>query len=268
MRATGSVRRRPVIGLAVAAGLLAPVHPPASALPRARGWIISRTEPGAAVLKGRLTAKAGSSEATIGTFALKGRGARRTQDGAFTTTWIAWGMDAWVHAYGYGLPEVDCPAVTCNDPAGTPASMNFHSNDHRIGSTVYIVGWDVADLSVTVSSPGWQVRSWTPDMRVVRAADGGGTGLRVLHTNRGTFHRAEADGGPYGSFVFAAIPCDNSGTGRAEFTGGTRTYEFDCGEDRSWIGGYPGRTRWRLVGDVSGTSARVNVLVVVDYPRR
>lgn len=253
--------------LAVAASLLSPVSHDVSAASRARGWIVSRTGPGPAVLEGGLTAKAGSSETTVGMFALKGAGSRRTHDSAFIPTRIDWGMDGWVHTYGYGLPAVSCPPVACTDPAGTPVSMHFHSNGHAIASTVYIAGWDVADWSVTVSSPGWRVRPWNPAMRVARADDGGGQGVRVLHTNRGTFSRAEADGGPYGSFAFAAIPCDGSGEGRAAFTGSVRRYEFDCGGSRSWSIGHPARTRWRLVGEVSGTSARINVLVVVDYPR-
>ncbi|MDQ1711320.1 MAG: hypothetical protein QOE45_770 [Frankiaceae bacterium] len=261
-------RAHAFVRLLTACGVFAGLAPygPAVAAPRASGWVVSRTGPGTALLTGTMTAKAGGAGATVALFGVKGSGANKTHENAFTTTRVDWGTDGWVSVYGPGAATPDCPGATCADPTETPFTMKFSSNGHRIASTVYIAAWD-AVTSVTVTAPGWRVRPWQPSMHVVRAAEGGGTGVRVVHTTAGTFALAEAAGGRYGSYAMAVLPCGMWGQGSGELSGGARRYGLVCGGSRSWHDSAPGAARWRLAGNVTGVDGIVNVLVVVDYPR-
>lgn len=259
-----AVRMTGLAGALVAGGCLVV---PGTAAPRASGWVVTRTGSGPAVLSGTMTATARGSGATVTMFALTGRGPRRTHDSAFTTTRVDWGADGWAAVYSSGWSTPSCGGPTCTDPVATGTSVAFSSNGHRIASTVYVAGWD-AGTAVTVTSPGWRVRPWSPAMRVVRADEGGGTGVRVLHATTGTFGSVDATGGRYGSFAFGLLPCGMAGEGSGSLSGGGRSRPLVCGGARSWRFGAPAATRWRLSGDVYGVDGVVNVLVVVDYPKQ
>jgi hypothetical protein len=249
-----------LLGYAVVAPGAPPVH---GGPARATGWVLTRTAPGPAVLRGTFTGNAGSAEATAVLFALSGHGRDRKLDGAFTTARIDWGADAWPRVYGDVQP--DCPA-SCGLPAASPAGFGFSSNRWPMDATVYIALWDVVDVSIAVSTPGWRVRRWQPSMRAVPSDRAGETGLRATHTTAGTFRLAEAQGGRHGSLGWGHVPCDNYGEGRATLTGGTRRWSLDCDGGLGAMSTTLRPTRWRLAGDVTGVGRVVNVLVVVDFP--
>jgi hypothetical protein len=256
--------RRTIAAVALLYGLtVALAAPGVDAAPaRARGWALSRTGRGPALLKGTFTGSAGSAKATAVLFALSGRGRSRKVANAFTTGRIDWGADGSPRVYG-----VDAPCLAaCADPVETPAGYTFSSNDHPLDATVYIATWDVVNVTIDLMSPGWRIRAWTPSMRTVRSDEAGDAGARALHTTAGTFSGASATGGPYGSIGWGVLPCDTYGSGSGRFTGGARAWPVDCGARRSGFDFTARPTRWRLAGSAAGVGAVVNVLVVVDYP--
>jgi hypothetical protein len=248
--------------LLVAAAAGAPAS--ARAVDAPSGWVVTRTGRGPAEFSAWLDAEARSSRAVVGAYALKGRGATRTQDFAFTTTRIDWGFDGWVDAYGQAVDVPPCVAVTCDDPARTPARISVHTNGHRIESAIYVAAWE-STTRLQITSPGWQARPWTPPMRVVLAKDGGGQGVRVTHTTYGTFKEAAAPGGRYGSFAMVTMPCGAGDDGVGEFTAGRWRRSLRCGDGTYHFAARG--TRWRLAGENSGMGAAVVVLLVVDHDR-
>ncbi len=259
------MRARFVVALAVLAALLA-VPVAHAARPGASGWVLTRTGRGPAVLRARLHAEARGRDASVVLFALKGRGAARTLENAFSTTTIAWGGDTWVDVYGDPVATPRCVDVACDDLARTPFDYTFHTNGHRSAATVYVAAW-AADTTVTLETPGWRVRPWRPTIRFVGAEDGGGQGVRVDHTHAGTFREASAPGGRWGSVAHAVVPCETHGSGSARFTGGRRHWTLECGGQHGWLEETPRATRWRLHGETEGISGSGHVLLVVDYPK-
>lgn len=250
--------------LCVAGGVVA--APAGGAPGPAAGWVVSRTGPGGAVLKGWFTGSAERETASAVLFALSGRGRDRGMDGRFTTAWINWGIDASPRVYGDLQPA--CPAA-CTNPVDNPVGYGFGSNGHALDGTVYVATTDMAKTSVTVSTPGWRVRPWRPSMRTVTSDRAGQVGVRALHTSVGTFSGAKTPGGRYGSIGWGHLPCEGStGEGSAVFSGGRkRPWPLDCdGRLVAWSN-TAGATTWRLAGEATGVSGAVNVLVVVDFPR-
>ena len=237
--------------------------PSGAAESRTSGWAISRTGRGGAVLTGTFTGSALRSTATAVLFAVSGSGPSRRSDGAFTTARIDWGADGWPRVYGGVQPS--CPAA-CATPVGTPFSFGFSSNGHLLDATVYVATQDMADVAVSVTSPGWRVRPWRPSMRTVTSDEAGAVGVRALHTTIGEFTGAEAPGGRHGSIGWGDLPCDNQGEGRARFTGGRWSIGLDCAGRTSGASHTGRATTWRLAGRATGVGSAVNVLVVVDFP--
>lgn len=258
------MHRRMALVVALLCGVSAAAAAPAGHAepPRAAGWVITRTGRGPAVLTGKFTGNANSATATAVLFALSGRGKARKLANAFTGGWIAWGADGSPRVYG-----VDSPCVAaCSNPVDGTTEYGFSSNGHKLDAVVYIATWDVKNVTVELTSPGWRKRPWTPSMRTVSTEKAGDVGVRASRTSVGRFTGAEAPGGRYGSIAWGALPCEDYGSGSARFTGGRREWPIDCGHNpREWESN-AGATRWRLSGDATGVDHIVNVLVVVDYP--
>jgi hypothetical protein len=260
-----------VMGMRVVAvlGLLAALLSPATshaATPHASGWVLTRTGPGPTLLDGTMHAEARGSGAVVKMFALKPRGAAHREEWAFSWTTVLWGTEGWVAAYDGPVLTPPCVAATCDDPVRTPADVNFHANGRKIAGAVYFAAWD-ADVTLTLRSPGWRARRWTPTMHLARIEEGGGTGVRVAHTNYGTFREVSLPGGRYGSTANAMLPCKSSGEGRGRFTGGPRPHDLTCGIGAYGFDEATKATRWRLKGESDGMSGSMYALVVVDYPR-
>jgi len=257
--------RRPtalVVALLSGASVIVALPVARAAPPRPAGWVITRTGRGPAVLTGTFTGNANSSTATAVLFALSGRGKARKLANAFTSAWITWGADGSPHVYGADSPCV----AACTNPLDGTTEFGFSSNGHRLDAAVYIATWDVKDVTINLTSPGWRKRPWTPSMRTVSTEHAGDAGVRASRTSVGTFTGAEAPGGRYGSVAWGALPCADYGSGSARFSGGVREWPLDCGYNpREWESNARA-TRWRLSGDATGVDHVVNVLVVVDYP--
>jgi hypothetical protein len=258
------MRRRTAAVAALLCGVSAVAAVPAvhAGPSHAAGWVITRTGRGPALLTGKFTGSADSATATAVLFALSGRGKSRKLAGAFTTGRIDWGADGSPRVY---TVPTSCLAA-CTDPVDTPAELTFSSNGHKLDAAVYIATWDVKNVTIDITSPGWRKRPWMPSMRTVQSENAGDVGVRALHTSAGRFTGAEAPGGKYGSVGWGVLPCDTYGSGNGLFTGGPHKWPIHCEYDRSAFDFTAGATRWRLSGDATGVGAIVNVLVVVDYP--
>jgi hypothetical protein len=252
-----------LLALALAAAFL---PPPAAVLASspAVGWTITRTGRGAALLEGDISAAAGSEDATMVLFALKG-GAQRAVDYTFVTSVAEWGVDGWAEVYGEGFTQPACPAA-CADPVGVPGHLYISSNNRAIASVVHVAAWDVVNPKLALTTPGWRVRPWRPSMRLLTAATAEGSGATVAHESVGSYQGGSLDGGRHGSLVFAGIPCDNAGDGAATLTGYGRPWAMRCDGLTSALTAAPGGARWRVAGDVSGWGSYSALLVVVDFP--
>ena len=251
-----------LVPAAVAASLAAPA---AAAPPPAQGWTITRTGPGPAVLEGELWATAGSSQAMVTMFALKGSGRDRSKDTRFATSVMQWGLDGWVRPYGTGLPTVDCPAA-CADPVGIPGHLYIHSNGHAVSSVVHVAAWSVKEVRIAIQSPGWRVRPWRVAMRVVTAEDAYGTGVGAAHAIAGTYTGASLPGGRYGSFVFAALPCDTAGWGAGTLSGWVAWRGITCGRSSAGSLGAPTAATWLIEADGVGSGGWTVLMAVIDGP--
>lgn len=256
--------RRPAAAMAaLLCSLTAVAAPTVHAAPaRAAGWVITRTGRGPAVLTGKFTGNANSATATAVLFALAGRGKSRKLANAFTTARIDWGADGSPRVYG-----VDSPCLAaCTDPLDATTEFGFSSNGHKLDATVYIATWDVKDVTIDLTSPGWRKKPWTPSMRTVPSENAGDIGARALHTTVGRFTGAEAAGGRYGSVGWGSLPCGTYGDGSGRLTGGAHEWPVRCASGRSALDYNAKATTWRLSGEATGVGGVVNVLVVVDYP--
>lgn len=263
------MRRRGLLLAALctlAASLVVPVVEAAPS--RVRGWTLTRTGPGAAELDAELWAMAASDNAAIVMFALRGSGAKRDLDGRFGTTVALVGMDLWPKVYGHPVATPDCPGV-CPIQAGTPSHLYVHSNERAISSTVYVAAWDVADARFTFNAPGWKVTPWRASMRV-RTVDeaAGAQGVSVGGTSTGTYHGGEIDGGRYGSFVHAALPCAEDGEGEAVLSApGLGSWPLSCPDDHAMSLHTARRVRYKVTGWSRGRSYSPIVFAVVDWPK-
>jgi hypothetical protein len=265
--ATSARHVRVLAACALLAAGLAPSLPIARAVEaRVRGWAITRTGTAPRAIDGQFTASGVSEESTVVMFALTGRSAARRVDFRFVTTTAEWGVDGWAQIRAPGVPAPACPAA-CASPVGVPESLYVTSNDRALSSTVYVAAYDVTDPVLRIDSPGWVVRPWQPALRMLTTATANGDGLSAAHESVGTFRGGTVGGGQYGSIAAAALPCDNWGRGAGALAGAGRTSSMGCGLAMHAIDGAPGKVRWTLDADVTGSGSVTGVLVVVDYPR-
>ena len=265
MAATRTPLRLLAVALLVAAGLV-PVSYAAES--RATGWILTRSRNVATSIEGTLRATGISEESAVVMFATTGSGARRRVDYRFTTTTAEWGVDGWVQVNDDRVPTVACPAA-CENTAGIQQTVYVTSNERALtSSAVYIAAYDVRDPTLTITSPGWVVRKWQPTWRAITTANAKGSSMvSAAHTSAGTYRGGQLPGGRHGSFAYAGLPCAIQGNGTATVTGGTRAWPLSCASPRFTTDGAPGRTTWRVTGEVSGVGWLTALLIVVDYPR-
>jgi hypothetical protein len=252
------------VAVVVAAGLAPVTH---AAESRATGWILTRSRNVATPIEGTLSATGISEESAVVMFATTGTGARRRVDYRFTTTIAEWGVDGWAQVNDDRAPSIACPAA-CENPIGIHEGMYVTSNERALTSTaVYIAAFDVRDPTLAITSPGWVVRRWQPTWRALTTANAKGSSMvSAAHTSVGTYRGGELPGGRYGSFAAAGLPCAIQGDGNATLTGGTRAWPMSC-PYMSASDGAPGRTTWRVTGEVTGVGWLTALLIVVDYPR-
>jgi hypothetical protein len=248
----------------VAAGLAAPVT--AGAAPRATGWVITRTAPGAAVLEGELNATAASSEATVTMFALKNHGKARRVDYRFATSTMLWGLDGHPEVYGPGIPRQPCVAG-CSLPTGVPGHLFIHTNGHAIAGPVYVAAWDAATVTITLDSPGWRVTPWRTSIRVLTPETSGGSGVTAAHASVGWYTGGSLPGGPYGSTALTFLPCDDEGSGTGQLHGYWGPHDMECPHFISGYDGVPFRWTWRVTADAFGMGSFPMTFAVVDWPR-
>lgn len=200
-------------------------------------------------------------------FATAGSRAHRRLDYRFTTTTAEWGVDGWARVNDDRLPTVACPAA-CENPVGVQQTVAVTSSGRALTSTIYIAAYDIQSPVLTITSPGWTVHRWQPRWQAITTADAkGSTTVTAAHTAAGIYRGGVLAGGRYGSFASALLPCDLSGSGSAVFTGGTRSWQMACNYVTSTVDASPGRTTWRVDGEVVGASWATGVLIVVDFPR-
>jgi hypothetical protein len=259
-----TVRLLTVAALFVA-GLVVPLaHATGS---RAVGWIVTRTGNAAEAIEGTLASAAISNESAVLMFATTGTGAHRRLDYRFVTTVEQWGGDAWATVNDDRLPSTEC-AAACQSPVGFPRTAYVTSNGRALTSTVYIAAYDVANPTLTITSPGWKVRRWVPNWHLLTTSDAeGSTSVTAFHESVGTFRGGQLTGGRYGSVAAAVLPCDFDGAGSITLTGGTRTWPMSCDYVSSAVDGSPKRATWRMTGEITGAGSATDVLIVVDYPR-
>lgn len=262
------VRRRLVEVLTVTALVGAGLVPVAHATDdRAVGWILTRDGNTAKPIEGTLIASAVSDESAVFMFATTGSGANRRLDYRFTTTTASWGGDPWVRVNDSKLPSIACVAA-CESPAASRLTTYVTSNGRALKSTVYVTAFDMRDVKLTITSPGWSVREWHPTWRQLTTSNSSGsTMVTAEHEAVGTFRGGELVGGRYGSAATVMLPCDMYGEGDATLTGGTRARRMNCAGASNTVDGASMRATWRLTGQITGAGAETNVLIVVDYPR-
>lgn len=261
---------RRLAALVAAVVLFAPAAPHAAATSRAVGFVLTRTHRDLAPFDAELTVHSRAAEASLLVFGLTGTGSRRHIDRSTGGLSYTWGKDSWPRVYAPGVPFPRCPEPSplCADPVALPMTIEHlgFSGHPSAGAAVYVAAWD-ADLTVDLTGTGWRMRPWQPSMQVVTTDEGGGIGLRVSHGSWGTFARADADGGRYGSIAVASMPCSRQDEGSAAFTGGRTRYDLTCQGDDGARSDAAGRTRWSLAGDVTSTGSDDVVMVVVDFPK-
>lgn len=251
------------VAVLVAAGLAPVAH---GAGTRTTGWILTRSRAVATPIEGTLSAYGVSEESAVVMFATTGAGPQRRLDRRFTTGAAEWGVDGWAQVNDDRVPPASCPAA-CENPAGIKQGLYVTSNERALTSTVYIAAFDIRDPILTITSPGWVVRKWQPTWRAVTTANAKGSSMvSAAHTSVGTYRGGQLPGGRYGSFAHAGLPCALQGNGNATLTGGTRPWPMSC-PSMSASDGAPGRTTWRVTGEVTGVGWLTALLIVVDYPR-
>lgn len=263
MAATRAPRHLFALAVLLAAGFTPTAR---AAEPRATGWILTRSRDVATPIDGTFSALGISEESAVVMFATTGTGARRRLDRRFATGVAEWGVDGWAQVNDDRVPRVSCPAA-CENPVGVRQGLYVTSNERALTSTVYVAAFDVRDATLTITSPGWVVRRWLPTWRAVTTANAEGSSMvSAAHTSVGTYRGGQLPGGRYGSFAHAGLPCALQGHGAATLTGGTRPWPMSC-PFMSAADGAPGRTTWRVTGEVTGVGWMTALLIVVDYPR-
>ncbi|MDQ1686078.1 MAG: hypothetical protein QOC82_2815 [Frankiaceae bacterium] len=260
------VRRAATLAIAalLGAGLVPLAHASDS---QAIGWILTRVGNSARPIEGTLEASAVSNESAVVMFATLGSKEHRHIDYRFTTTTAEWGGDAWVRLNGSGAPSVPC-AAACQSPVGFRRTVYVTSNGRALSSTVYVAAFDMQDPTLTITSPGWSIRKWRPHWQELSTSDASGsTSVTAMHESAGTYRGGQLAGGRYGSLVSAFVPCDLGGSGSVSLSGGTRVWPMSCDRASSVVDASPGRTTWRVTGEITGAGSATGVLIVVDFPR-
>lgn len=169
-------------------------------------------------------------------------------------------------AYGWPVAPPPCPADCARESNG----FEFSGLDEitpKPGERHLFAG-PRGRYGITLDTTYWQVREVGVGFRVVHAPSGDTTGFGTLGANVEHFRSVTAPGGPYGSAVFASLPCD-PGAGFATLShGGVTKSQMGCSPFPGW--GFDETTTggaWRLAGDVVGAYGSTFRMLVFDFPR-
>lgn len=260
--------------VAVAVGVL--VAPPTSAAPRERAadrpvrtWAITRTKTGPIPFAVRIDVRLPSSDTpergvllVLGTYG-QGRD-RQVVEHSFTE----FGFNLAPQSYGSPGFAAPCPAVCwAFDEVRGDGYLEMERSPTL--SDWYVATYDL-DVRLSGLPRGWRIREIPGALRVVQSDQAEATGISWTAEMVEHFSRAEAPGGAGGSWVYATIPCTSGGVGSATLTGGSveggPTMTCASYAAATAIGTAPRRTRWSLIGDVTGWTRGRTRLAVFDLP--
>lgn len=172
----------------------------------------------------------------------------------------------------------DAPSAACQYPITTDAGGSWQAKP-AASSRYYIVSAHDDTVRVTVGSTGWRVKDVAGlTARRVFAQQADATGVNAWGQPVEHFTSATAAGGRYGSVVYAALPCGQTGQGQARISarnvrqiGDVDPEPLQCGL-RTTGGSFnyfysAQQTTWRLDGDATGAGGDGTRLLVLDFPQ-
>jgi hypothetical protein len=253
----------------------APVSPAGAADPLLTTWVVERTSRAASelVIDGGASAKEGEYAFAAVLSATVDETERFTDAEGGMFFGITPDSDA----------QASTPAgdVDCDDTPAARVCLTMESG----GAIGFVIWWSNATFNRAFvvlrgrnqgvglgvgTSPGWTMRRWTGNVRVVTDAD-----MASVETPFGrgaaAFGYAEAPGASSGSVAIGHLPCvyagyTNAGTGAARLLGGTREVVATCADWYPPAAAATGGTEWVLDGAATGVSDVPARLVVIERP--
>ena len=190
------------------------------------------------------------------------------------------GGTAYPHIYGVP-PASSVPQCQGEPGCSNPDPLNrgaIRFSARPVATTRYYIASTHNEVKIELDTTEWRVKDVRDvKVRAIQAAQSDAVGVGAAGRFVEHFRSATAQGGRYGSEVFAAIPCDFGGTGSARLVGrgahvgdGIAPAPITC-SPRGGIAFEFAFTRhqtsWRLEGDVKGVGIAPTRLFVLDYPK-
>lgn len=255
-----------------------------------RVWRIRSASRDAKSLDATLRFRALGTRSTLVVVAARQRSGRWDQPVAHMWFEPPPATDGYPHAYGGTMAPVATPERPSAVPEACDRPGAYFERPILKRSDARTYDWFVAalntDVTITVTSPGWVVTPVAANtgaaLRVYRNHDGTGAGADVVRRVE-HFTGVTADGGRYGSFAHAHLPCEPdhltseaTGWGAATLLGGTSDHAVNsvgdrfmrcAGYDFDAIASSSGPTRWTVHGEAVGHTVIRNRLTVFDFPK-